>query len=93
MQTLIDIEENQLNKLLFYTHTKDGTEAITKIIQDYLLQKDKINNQLENNHLVNVQKKQFLQNIQNHFFSIPKEISLVDELIAERRVEALKELE
>jgi hypothetical protein len=93
MQTLIDIEENQLNKLLFYTHAKNGTEAITKIIQDYLLQKDKLNNQVENNHLVVTQKKQLLQNIQNRFSSIPKEISLVDELIAERRFEALKELE
>ncbi len=93
MQTLIDIEENQLNKLLFYTHAKNGTEAITKIIQDYLSQKDKLNNQLENNHLVVMQKKQFLQNIQNRFSSIPKEISLADELIAERRFEALKELE
>ena len=34
MQTLIDIEEQQLNKLLFYTHAKNGTEAITQIIQD-----------------------------------------------------------
>jgi len=93
MQTLIDIEENQLNKLLFYTHAKNGTEAITKIIQDYLLQKDELNNQVENNHLVDMQKKQLLQNIQNRFSSISKEISLVDELIAERRIEALKELE
>jgi hypothetical protein len=30
MQTLIDIEENQINKLLFYTHAKNGTEAINK---------------------------------------------------------------
>jgi len=93
MQILIDIEENQLNKLLFYTHTKNGTEAITKVIQDYLLQKDKLNNQIENNHLVAKQKKQLLQTIQNRFSSIPKEISLADELIAERRLEALKELE
>ena len=93
MQTLIDIEENQLNKLLFYTHAKNGTEAITKIIQDYLLQKDKLNNQVENDHLVVMQKKQLLQTIQHRFSSIPKEISLADELIAERRVEALKELE
>ena len=50
MQTLIDIEEQQLNKLLFYTHAKNGTEAITNIIQDYLLQKDKLSNQAENNH-------------------------------------------
>ena len=54
MQTLIDIEEEQLNKLLFYTHTKNGKEAINKIIQ-------------------------------HRFSSIPKETSLVDELIAERR--------
>ena len=93
MQTLIDIEETQLNKLLLYTHAKNGTEAITKIIQDYLLQKDKLNNQLEDNHLVVMQKKQLLQTIQNRFSSIPKEISLADELIAERRLEALKELE
>ena len=33
MQTFIDIEDQQLNKLLFYTHAKNGTEAITKIIQ------------------------------------------------------------
>jgi hypothetical protein len=88
MQILIDIEEQQLNKLLFYTHAKNGTEAITQIIQDYLSQKDKLNNQL-----VVMQKKQLLQTIQHRFSSIPKEISLVDELIAERRLEALKELE
>jgi GTP-binding protein EngB required for normal cell division len=88
MQTLIDIEEQQLNKLLFYTHAKNGTEAITQIIQDYLSQKDKLNNQF-----VVMQKKQLLQTIQHRFSSIPKEISLVDELIAERRLEALKELE
>ena len=93
MQTLIDIEEQQLNKLLFYTHAKNGTEAITKIIQDYLSQKDKLNNQLENNHLVAMQKKESLQNIQNRFSSIPKEISLADELIAERHFQTLKELE
>lgn len=87
MQTLIDIEEQQLNKLLFYTHAKNGTEAITKIIQDYLLQKDKLNNQVENNHFDVRQKKQLLKNIQNRFSSMPKEISLVDELIAERRLE------
>jgi hypothetical protein len=56
MQTLIDIEESQLNKLLFYTRAKNGTEAITKIIQDYLLQKDKLNDQIENNHLAIMQK-------------------------------------
>lgn len=88
MQTLIDIEEQQLNKLLFYTHAKNGTEAITQIIQDYLLQKDKLNNQL-----AVMQKKQLLQNIQSRFSSIPTEISLADELIAERRFEACKELE
>jgi hypothetical protein len=88
MQTLIDIEEQQLNKLLFYTHAKNGTEAITQVIQDYLSQKDKLNNQL-----VVMQKKQLLQTIQHRFSSIPKETSLVDELIAERRLEALKELE
>jgi hypothetical protein len=93
MQTLIDIEEQQLNKLLFYTHAKNGTEAITNIIQDYLLQKDKLSNQAENDHLVVMQKQQLLKNIQNRFSSIPKEISLVDELIAGRRLEALKELE
>jgi hypothetical protein len=93
MQTFIDIEEQQLNKLLFYTHAKNGTEAINKIIQDYLLQKDKLNNQVENNNLVFTQKQQLLKNIQKRFSSIPKEISLVDELIAERRLEALKELE
>jgi hypothetical protein len=75
MQTLIDIEEQQLNKLLFYTHAKNGTEAITNIIQDYLLQKDKLSNQAENNHLVVMQKQQLLQIIQNRFSSIPKEIS------------------
>ena len=32
MQTLINIEEQQLKKLLFYPHAKNGTEAITKII-------------------------------------------------------------
>lgn len=93
MQTLIDIEEQELNKLLFYTHAKYGTEAITKIIQDYLLQKDKLNNQREDNHLVAMQKHQLLQTIQNRFSRIPKEISLADELIVERRLEALKELE
>ena len=45
MQTTITIDDQQLNKLLFYTHAKNGTEAITQIIQDYLLQKDKLNNQ------------------------------------------------
>ena len=40
-----------------------------------------------------MQKQQLLQIIQNRFSSIPKEISLVDELIAERRLEALKEME
>ena len=40
-----------------------------------------------------MQKQQLLQNIQNRFSSIPKEIGLVVELIAERRLEALKELE
>ena len=52
-----------------------------------------LNNQVENDHLVVMQKKQLLQTIQHRFSSIPKEISLADELIAERRVEALKELE
>jgi hypothetical protein len=86
MQTLIDIEEQQLNKLLFYTHAKNGAEAIAQIIQDYLLQKDKLNNRL-----AVMQKKQLVQNIQSRFSSIPTDISLADELIAERRFEAGKE--
>jgi hypothetical protein len=93
MQTFIDIEDQQLNKLLFYTHAKNGTEAITKIIHDYLLQKDEVNTQLKNNHEVVMQQKDCLKNIQNRFSGIPKEISLVDELIAERRMEALKDFE
>jgi uncharacterized protein YeeX (DUF496 family) len=91
MQTLIDIEENQLNKLLLYTHTNNGAEAITKIIQDYLSQQERLNQ-----HLVNeaeMQKKRLLQSIQNRFSSIPTETSLADELIAERRIDALQELE
>lgn len=81
MQTVVDIEENQLNQLLFYTHTETGAEAITTIIQDYLQQKQQT-----------AQKKQLLQNIQKRFASIPKGISLADELIAERRIDALKDL-
>ena len=88
MHTLIDIEEQQLNKLLFYTHAKNGAEAITQIIQDYLLQKDQLNNQL-----AVMQKKQLLQNIQSRFSSIPTDISLADELIAERRFDAWQESE
>lgn len=62
MQTFIDIEDQQLNKLLLYTQAKNGTEAITKIIHDYLLQKDELNTQLKNNHLVVMQQKQSLKN-------------------------------
>ena len=92
MQTLIDIEESQLNKLLFYTRAKSGKEAVTKVIQDYLLQKDQLTNPVENNPPMIMQKQQLLQAIQTRFACIPKEISLADELIAERRVEAAKEL-
>ena len=42
MQIVIDIKENQLNKLLFYTHAKTEAEAITKIIQDYLFEYDQV---------------------------------------------------
>jgi hypothetical protein len=91
MQTLIDIEENQLHKLLLYTHTNNGTEAITKIIQDYLSQQERLNQHLVNN--ADIQKKRLLQSIQNRFSSIPTETNLADELIADRRIDALQELE
>lgn len=78
MQTVVDIEENQLNQLLFYTHTKTGAEAITTVIKDYLQQKQQ-----------SEQKKQLLHTIQKRFASIPKDISLADELMAERRLDAL----
>jgi uncharacterized protein YeeX (DUF496 family) len=91
MQTLIDIEENQLHKLLLYTHTNNGTEAITKIIQDYLAQQERANQHLINN--ADMQKKRLLQNIQQRFSSIPTDINLADELITERRIDALQELE
>ncbi len=90
MKTLIDIEENELNKLLIYTHAKTATEAVTKIIQDYLFQKDNFHHQAKPNVL---QKKQLLKNIQNRFAAIPEQTSLADELIAERRLEVLKEIE
>lgn len=42
---------------------------------------------------VAAQKKQLLKKIQNRFAAIPSEISLADELIAERHLEGLKEFE
>ena len=86
MQTLVDIEENQLHKLLFYTHTDSSAEAVAKIIQDYLSQQDLLNQQAVSH------KKSLLQTIQNRFSSIPATTSLADELIAERRPDALQEL-
>ncbi|WP_019864580.1 hypothetical protein [Methylovulum miyakonense] len=91
MQTMIDIEEHQLNKLLFYTHAKTSNEAILLIVNDYLSKKEHLNNLLEQNDPVLMQKKQLLRNIQDRFTEIPKEIKLADELIAERRIEASQE--
>ncbi len=93
MQTLIEIEESQLSKLLFYTHAQNGTEAIAAVIQDYLSQKESANNQGEQTHSVDAQKKQLLKKIQNRFAVIPTEISLADELIEERHLEGLKEIQ
>ena len=92
MQTVIDIEENQLNKLLLYTNTKTSTEAMMLIINDYLSKKEHSHHSSEQNDFVLMQKQQLLKNIQNRFANIPKEINWADELIAERRLEAMQEL-
>lgn len=80
----VEIEENQIDKLLFYTNAKNATDAIHQIIQEYLLEKD--------HHLIIMQKKRLLKNIQSRFSNVPPEISLADELIAERHLESLQEL-
>jgi len=90
MQTLINIEENQLNKLLFYTQAKNEVEAVSKVIQDYLLKKE--NSSEASGYSVMIKKEQLLQDIQNRFSCIPEKVSLVDELITERHLESLEEM-
>lgn len=47
----------------------------------------------EGERLVLERRDAVAKRLQNRFSHIPKEVSLVDELIAERRVEAIKEAE
>lgn len=70
-------------------------QSLSQLMEDYLrklvIQTNK--GEVKKDELTIAQKKRLVRKIQSYAAHIPKEVSLADELIAERRLEALKELE
>jgi cellulose biosynthesis protein BcsQ len=81
MPTLLIDVDNLFN----YTRTLDNGDVITQTLKNYLL-----NNQAVSEPLA--EKQKLLHAIQQRFISIPSNINLADELIAERRENAKREI-